>query len=433
MRYCLIIFCLFVLRLNFFSQNLVANPGFETTTGCGGNGALAQATGWNVPPGGITLADLYTPCASTGVTCSNFNPLNSMAGCSNACTGNNYTGQIAYYTACPNCREYLQRSLTSPLVAGTTYFLSFNTKLAPFARYACNRMGMYVSSAQPSQPGSNQPILVTPQIQAGQITDKVNWTTVSGTFVATGGENWVTIGVFYNNASLTIFDFGSSASGCLLVNSGAYYLVDNVWIANVNAGPAPLCQSSSTNCSVPLPIELTGFDAKYEDKIVKLNWSTSTEINNDFFTIEKSRDGENFETVKVIKESVNSNNTKNYASIDEWPYAGLSYYRLKQTDLDATFKYSDVRAVNSQNRANGLFVQPNPSENFIDIIFDIPNSQNMSLHIYDMLGKHVYKSELVTNPGFNKSRHNISELSKGIYFINLVGDETGQPVKFIKE
>jgi hypothetical protein len=413
-----------------FAQNLVNNSSMETTTGCGGNGALAQATGWMAPPSGITIADLYTPCASSGNGCSNFNPLNGMGGCSNACRGNNFTGQLAYYTACPNCREYIQSQLISPMVAGTTYLLSFHYKLAPYSRYGCNRMGMYVSSTQPSQ-ATNQPIIVTPQIQGGQNLDKNNWTQLSGTYVATGGETWVTIGVFFNNASLSIFDFGSSASACLLANSGAYYYVDNVWVAPLAGGTPPTC-AANTNCPIILPIELLSFDAVHDGKSVHLKWSTSSETNNDHFIIERSQNGETFEEVSKTEAAGNSGDVKNYNSKDEWPYNGLSYYRLKQTDKDGTFRHSETKAVSSGNTASSLSVHPNPADNYIDISFDVINSGTSSIQIHNVLGELVYSNELFTNRGFNQNRIDVSEFKKGVYLISVTGNENGKQVKFIR-
>lgn len=411
-------------------QNLVNNPSFETTTGCGGNGQLAQATGWNVPPGGITLADLYTTCASTGITCSNFNTSGSMAGCTNPCTGNNYTGQIGYYTGCPNCREYLQSQLSSPMVAGTTYFLSFHTKLAPYARYGCNRMGLYVSAAAPSQPSSNQPILVSPQIEGGMNTDKVNWTQVSGTYVASGGENYVTIGIHYNNASLTIFDFGSSASGCALASAAAYYLVDNVWIAPVGAGSPPICASNSTTCPVPLPIELLLFEAGYQSGKVKLEWTTASELNNDFFTIERSANAHDFEKVH----SIASKGTKgaNYESWDALPLSGISYYRLKQTDKDGTVSYSGLKAVNTENIIEDASISPNPTDGDLDLNFYASNYSETLIEVFDVLSRKVYSQITEVKPGSNQSRIKTSFLKEGIYFIRLNDQGNFKQIKFVK-
>ena len=428
----LIFFCtVFISRC--LAQNLVPNFSFETTTGCGGNGALPQATGWNPPPGSITFADLYTPCGSNGITCSNFNTLNSMAGCSNACNGNNYTGQIGYYTGCPNCREYLQIPLSSALVAGTNYFLSFQTKLGPFCRYGCSRMGLLVSVGAPPQPASNQPILIVPQIESGLITDKINWTTVSGNYVAAGGENYVTVGIFYNNASLSIFDFGSSASGCALANAAAYYFADNIWVAPAAAGSPLACAPNSSNCAAPLPIELLNFNVKSIGNEVKLNWSTANEINNDYYSVENSKDGLEFFEINKINSKGNNLSKTDYETIDAKPFKGISYYRLKQTDVDGSFKYSETKAVNTLSFPGEIGIQPNPAEEFIDLVYSVSSDEIISVQIFDPLGKCVLSHQLNIDNKANLSRIDINHLSPGVYFIYISGEQHVQKVKFVKQ
>jgi hypothetical protein len=427
---------LIIILLSTFSvspaQNLVANPSFETVTGCGGNGQMPQATGWNVPPGSITYADLYTTCASTGISCSDFNIYGSMAGCSNACQGNNYTGQIGYYTGCPNCREYLQRQLISPLVAGTTYNISFHTKLAPYARYAVNRMGMYLSAAAPAQPSSNQPIIVTPQIESGLVNDKINWTLVSGTYVAAGGENYVTIGIHYNNASLTIFDFGSSASGCALASAAAYYLVDNVWIAPVAGGLAPVCAPNSSNCINSLPVELTNFDATASGSGVKINWTTISEHNSEKFTVEYSNNGIDFSQVVSLPSKGGEGVFTDYEADHSDPKIGAAYYRLKQIDKDGSFTYTSLKQVNITEKSATVRIIPNPASDIVELNFyNASNGENV-IEIEDVLGKVVLKENSKTAIGNTKVQIDVSELNAGIYFVKLSARDNKARVKLIK-
>ena len=115
----------------------------------------------------------------------------------------------------------------------------------------------------------------------------------------------------------------------------------------------------------PLPIELLSFNAVRNNDIVDLKWVTSTEINNDYFTVEKTQDLDLFETVVIQEGAGNSNVRKVYKDIDEYPYSGVSYYRLKQTDFDGTSSYSDLVAVSFEEGTLGegpLFqVFPTPS------------------------------------------------------------------------
>jgi len=97
--------------------------------------------------------------------------------------------------------------------------------------------------------------------------------------------------------------------------------------------------------SVLLPIELISFDAKCNNGKVFTAWETATETNNEYFTLEKSRDGINFQNVTTVKGAGNSSRKLSYNSTDNESYSGISYYRLKQTDFDGKYTYSKVVSV----------------------------------------------------------------------------------------
>ena len=112
----------------------------------------------------------------------------------------------------------------------------------------------------------------------------------------------------------------------------------------------------------PLPIELVNFDAYWEGDKVRLWWSTATEINNDYFTIERSSDGRSFAPLFTRKGAGHSAEKRDYEEIDSNPSAGVNYYRLKQTDFDGVFSYSPLAVVNpifSKKSSFQLF--PNPT------------------------------------------------------------------------
>src|SRR6185436_3568977 len=93
------------------------------------------------------------------------------------------------------------------------------------------------------------------------------------------------------------------------------------------------------------PIELIYFDAKLAEGHVELSWATATELNNDFFTVERSADGTHFEEVLRKPGAGNSTVTLYYSDFDEMPLHGYSYYRLKQTDYDGHYTYSEIKTV----------------------------------------------------------------------------------------
>ncbi len=138
--------------------------------------------------------------------------------------------------------------------------------------------------------------------------------------------------------------------------------------------------------TAPLPIELLNFNASPMKSTVLCKWTTATEINNEFFTVERSKDGKVFEELGKVNGAGNSNSQLNYSFIDKQPYSGLSYYRLKQTDFNGKYTYFNIVSVLFGSK-NDYVIYPNPTTSLLNI-----HSNNVSseLTIYDVTGKEVY-------------------------------------------
>lgn len=144
----------------------------------------------------------------------------------------------------------------------------------------------------------------------------------------------------------------------------------------------------------PLPIELLSFTANFNsNNKVDLKWSTASETNNDYFTIERSEDGIEFYSVNLVDGAGNSSSTLNYFTIDNEPLTGVSYYRLKQTDNDGNYSYSQIVSVEkNQNGFEILNVQHSTSQNQLAVYFNCNNNCNVSIELYDLTGKKIYSS-----------------------------------------
>lgn len=130
--------------------------------------------------------------------------------------------------------------------------------------------------------------------------------------------------------------------------------------SNVNFQSGDRFTLGNVDASIPLPIELIDFNAIANQVEVLLKWSTSSELNNDFFTIQRSQDAEVWQDVVIIKGAGTRNFRTDYETMDGLPFNGVSYYRLKQTDFDKEISYSQVRRV-ELNSEFQLKVYPNPS------------------------------------------------------------------------
>jgi len=168
-----------------------------------------------------------------------------------------------------------------------------------------------------------------------------------------------------------------------------------------------------TDNATTLPITLISFNAEKKVESVLLTWETLAEINNDYFTIEKTIDGVNFEEVGRVKGAGNSIERLSYDLLDLAPYSGVSYYRLKQTDFNGDYTYSELRAVEF---GGAKFVQdsklyPNPT-NGDELYFNLVSEESgrLELEIRTMEGELV-KTRLVILDGLNTSYE--YELLKG--------------------
>jgi hypothetical protein len=166
-----------------------------------------------------------------------------------------------------------------------------------------------------------------------------------------------------------------------------------------------------------LPIELLNFNAKAtNENTVQINWQTASEINNDYFTIEKSKDGLNWKKLIDIDGAGNSSALLSYESIDRFLLMGISYYRLKQTDFDGQFSYSQIRSVQINKPINSsVTIYPNPVENEVTIV---GNSLDLDqIKIINALGQNVTSFTKIISNEESKLVIDLSKLTIGIYFI----------------
>lgn len=183
--------------------------------------------------------------------------------------------------------------------------------------------------------------------------------------------------------------------------------------------------------SGPLPIELSKFEVKLINEQVFIFWTTLSETNNDFFTVERSIDGINFEIVQIVPGAGNSASELSYEVIDDHPHKGTSYYRLKQTDFDGGFEYSDLTAINTLrvNTPDTLKVgriTPNPVDdnNFTVQIIYAPTNE-LTVTIYNLMGEIFYSKMYNIPNGLKQLGVGIDiELSDGSYLVVFEsGDE----------
>jgi hypothetical protein len=178
----------------------------------------------------------------------------------------------------------------------------------------------------------------------------------------------------------------------------------------------------------PLPIELLSFNAQVcNSKEVCLDWTTASEINNDYFTLERSMDGIHFEPIGIVDGAGNSSALLDYRFTDQQPLSGTSYYRLKQTDFNGEYTYSEIRTVTFSSEGS-ISVFPNP---FVSSITIASNDvlQNGNYQVFDLQGKLVYSWNQAAN-GLNSVQHDLSSLVPGVYILET---STGEKIRIIRQ
>jgi len=149
-----------------------------------------------------------------------------------------------------------------------------------------------------------------------------------------------------------------------------------------------------------LPIKLLSFEANANGNKVDLKWITTSEINNDYFTVEKSNDAKIWSEVIITNGAGNSNQNIEYYETDYQPLNGISYYRLKQTDFDGNYSYSIMVPVKYESNIVdgniGLFPSPVNIGEIVHISFNNIISNEVLVVSRDIQGKEFY-SKVVLN------------------------------------
>ncbi|HTA62414.1 MAG TPA: T9SS type A sorting domain-containing protein [Bacteroidia bacterium] len=175
---------------------------------------------------------------------------------------------------------------------------------------------------------------------------------------------------------------------------------------------------SCTGCTMgngdPLPISLLSFDAIATEKTVDLKWTTVTQTNNSYFTIEKSKDGQNFAEVARVQGAGTSTQELTYSTIDDMPSEGVSYYRLKQTDFNGKYTVFKIVPV-TFNLKPVVRVYPNPANDNFSI--ETNDITTQSMQVFDVAGKVVLSQQIS-----NKAHIDVSALDEGIYTLTLSND-----------
>ncbi|HRD54109.1 MAG TPA: T9SS type A sorting domain-containing protein [Flavobacteriales bacterium] len=204
------------------------------------------------------------------------------------------------------------------------------------------------------------------------------------------------------------------------VGNGSFFATAN----NVNAfGPFTL-----THVLSPLPVELLRFDAMPDNSVVRIDWTTASELNNDHYEVLRSRDGIEYESVDIVPGAGNSNALLSYRTVDRQPWSGLSYYKLRQFDTNGRWTDSHAIPVFFGGGQTEPVLYPNPVHETA-FLHGLPEGR-VELSIVDATGRVVAMAR--KDGDADRLEWPVGQLPPGSYVLQLVGEARAWSLRMVR-
>ncbi|MBC7937988.1 MAG: T9SS type A sorting domain-containing protein [Rhizobacter sp.] len=281
----------------------------------------------------------------------------------------------------------------NPGTYGTNLFL-MNTQI----------LGAYNCGAEQILP------TITFQIEYSTTASGNNWialqTVTANSVPQTLTPVWVSLGGVFN-LPVAAQRFRLNLSDGTMAGCGNDFAIDDIKFVGCPEGG-------------PLPVQFLSISAAQKGSGVSLNWSTASEYNNKYFSVEKSVDGSNWYNIAQVNGSGNSNTIIKYNAYDAKPVAGFNYYRIKQVDIDGKFDYSSIVKVKITVEKTGVSVLTNPFVNNITVDFLSNSNQAVNVRLTDISGKMIATEKWQVAKGSTRLTLNkVSAIQRGMYILTI--------------
>lgn len=374
---------LFTCCASAFAQNLVNNYSFETHSGCPSTyGQVTLATGW-FPSSNNNNPQFHTEYLHACGT--------SMFGAPSNTWGNQApaTGQACMATCTtaptvqPDYRENIYTTLTSPLVVGVTYNVSFKISHCDNSQKATNNFGVKFATV-PNFPINN----VSQVYSTAVVTDKINWTTVTGSFIADSAYTYICLGNFMTDANTTMT---TSCSGCSF-NLHGYYL-DDVEVTAAQLPPVAAFSVDGKDLCAGIPVVFSNSSQNATSVFWDFGDSqTSTIINPTHIYANAGT----YTVTLIAQNSSGSDTTTVVVTINAC--VGIATNNLPELEFT---------------------VVPNPGDGHFELFISGNSTDSYTMQVFDTPGKLV-KSLAVK--AANRMEINLSGLPAGVYFLKITGN-----------
>lgn len=229
--------------------------------------------------------------------------------------------------------------------------------------------------------------------------------TISGTLILNNGSLQV------DASDIVTIKPGGKISGAGILGGAVYSGASPIFIANGSSINGP-----STITSGSLPITLLFFTAEVQNKEVLLQWASASEKNFDFYSILRSRDGIDFETIGKLPGAGNSTTQKDYSYGDADPIPGVAYYRLVSVDKDGNSSTYEVVMVNFETSGHSVEIFPNPATgNTVNVKLNFPPEEG-EIGMYDSRGNVILQKPLISTE-VKYAFELAPSTGKGFYFV----------------
>lgn len=408
MRSFLLSLVLIALSSGLSAQNLIPNPSFESigSAPCSWITSTANfnsaTNNWTMPTNGST--DIFSNYVQTSCYAHNFSTHASAVGQQAPHSGNVMSALNNYGSGCgfqPNYREYLQVQLTSPMVVGQEYDIELWVSLGDRCRYATNNIGVRFNTGS-TFVATCYVLNQTPQFNHPTVVNnKTGWVRISGTVTATAAWSYMIIGNFFSNAATTAINVGGA-------RDNTRYYIDDVTVQEA------VVLSAS---------DLVLYGNREKDGLIGLNWDAQEIENGASYDIQRSSDGQSWQTVGELQAE---NELNSYTWQDHFPPSGNLIYRVRTLDQNGQHIASNwLRFQSDASISYRMQIANHPVAHNQPVRLRIGQADDSpaTLQVLDINGRILWSKDNLTVREIDGYTIGAQLFSPGMYIVRMVTEK----------